>query len=258
MSAINIQRSARGGRDANGYNAVIEVLLSGLGGDPERRIFDALNHPDVPSYGEQHPVYPGIQVVSQEAEAVDVKTIRVVSTYRVPSEDELTESDDGGSVELAIDSSVASESTSEDADGNTVVNFYSGIPGVAGSPTAIFSTREVAEFEYLRPQLSVRAVRFFNSMPVVFSTDLIATVNADPWSGFPAGTWLVSGIRSEPQSGRWRTTIELTYRRDGWKEQHRIRVFGEFPQDAVIGNGIVEVDLLRPVPFTQLGFTLPR
>lgn len=224
-----------------------------LAGSADEKVNQALLHPQVPNFGDAHPVRSGIFVSSISASARDAGA-EVIVKYAPPdiNNNEATESGAAG-IEITLDSGTTTEQVIEDINGNLM---EVGFKGRVGTGLAQITVETVGEIDVDRPQLQATISKNEPNIPLDKATRFTATVNKRKWSGFPAKTWLCKGIRSNPNGSIHRVDYAFVYKPDKWTVQVSAKEEGLIPIDAVDGNGIKEFDVYRLEDFNQLGVRL--
>ena len=272
-------------RDAQGWHATRICDLEDSGGEAIAKPYTAaiaVQSVGV-SYGEPHPVIPGIRVSSISVEHVD----REPDIYRVTAE---YSGDESGSAPalvgtgikgIEVSTSTFRAVTNRDINGELMQVTYQGReiifkrydPEFDGVGEPVIDTRVqltsttppiIAEYEI--PTTTVVVTREQSVPSHVVSGQLAGTVNVQPWSGLAAYKWLLLGIDSqlnETGTYDWRYIFAIapsTTKSVSWR--FRAEVVSPFEDrvytDATLGNGIADFDVYRPINFEQtLGFSIP-
>ncbi|MGH8572468.1 MAG: hypothetical protein ACREX8_07830, partial [Gammaproteobacteria bacterium] len=86
-------------QDADGYEATRVFTLEQVGGGGADRLYQALQHPSLPRFGDPHPAIPDLRCTNRTAALAKGSSDTVVATltYRVPKPQEQPAGEVGGS-----------------------------------------------------------------------------------------------------------------------------------------------------------------
>lgn len=255
LEGHNIQRTR------TGWEITRPALVTELDGAGAERLVRALSAPGMPQIGDPHPYAPGavLEQVSVTSFDNDNGAARLALVYATPTADNSGGVVGRGGVRtLAVEffASTLTERTSEDGNGNPMINFYRGpVVGGLGSAISLELVRELVEADVFRPQLGVRIQHERPELPRTLAPKMIGTVNADDWSGYPAGTWLCIAFTAANDQGPWVCNFEALYRATGWQLEHQVKINGIPLERAEVGNGIALFDLYPRVAWREMGLT---
>lgn len=249
---------------ARGIEVTRRAILRDIGGPPQLRQRAALEAPGLPRYGDRHPAWGDLRVASIELVPVDVSTWEAAIIYRDPTtEERLTMEPPGTVLDRTWFSVTVSEEVTQDIRGENLYHWYSGKPLTpiitAGRVTfsrgalTFLAKNESAEIQ--RPSVGVR-VTLVEAASVRERINVAATTNVSYWSGYPPQTWLLGGMESREEQGRWLNVYQLFYNPDTWRFRSTVEYYGRPPDDATLGNGIAEFDVYRQSNFNLLGFSV--
>ena len=251
MIIFNLIDGATARQTAAGKEVDIGALITGLSGPPNVRLVNALDAPGVPPYSAQLPGVGGLFLAEKRITAITGSQANMILVYRAMSEAEKNGDLAGAITGIEISSTTTQETTDLDSDGEHLINDYRGHPD--GQSWDFKIARETVNAEILRPQLVVRINQNLAAIPKTVAANFIGSVNADPWSGFPAFSWLCTSINAHEVSGLWRVVYEFMYRRETWRTRSIIRVNGLIPLDVAEGNGILTAFLYPLESYRAIG-----
>lgn len=234
-------------------------------GQKETAQRQALEAPGLPRYGDRHPSFPDLKLVNITLTPIDVATWDGVLIYRKPTPSDLIQTEAAGTViDRAWFAITVTEQRNTDVSGERLYHWYSGFPltpSITGS--SIKFSRSLAKqlvvknetAEIQRPTVGTRITVIENDN-IEQRVDFSGTINASRWSGYGAQTWLLGGLDSRLDQGRWVNAYELFYKPDTWKFESVVEYFGAPPSDATLGNGIARFDVYAKMNFNALPFTI--
>jgi len=234
-----------------GFKAERVFFLTELGGSNTGRLYQALIAQGIPRVGDPHPDIPGIKVLSVKSEPLERQPnqARVQVTYGVEETKTDPESEANGITSIEVDATALAEETQVDINGEFMVNKYTSWQTGGSFLQACIPVR----VSVYRPQMTVRIKQKAQSLPKAKIQQYLGTVNADPWSGYPAGTWLCTALNASFSKGRWDIDYNFIYRENGWQVVDLIQINGRIPEDVSEGNGIARFNVYRAVPWSQIG-----
>jgi hypothetical protein len=237
-------------RDSEGYSVERVYIVSDLPGQADAKLFKAISDPNIPQYGDAHPVIAGISVTDVTAEPImnQADQFQVTVVYSVPSDDDATDTDPEG--RALITSSLTNETTHFDINGELIkARYVSGVNSISTKYSPV---------EVQRPQLRVTLTRKENAAPKSSIEKYHGKINSVDWSGFPPQTWLCSGISArENDDGTWNVDYSFEYRRERWKGELVVPLSAAQAEDNPIdkdqGNGYALFDVYETANFNSLG-----
>ena len=267
---LDFIRDANVRQDANGIQ-VTRIARIRQRGQKQNAQRLALEAPGLPRLGDKHPSWADLSLVDIQLHPIDAAFWDATLIYREPTENDLIATAPSGTV---IDRSwfavTITEQVNTDVSGERLYHWYSGFPltpstisfsGViiGGVKFQRSTTRQLVvkneTAEIQRPEVGVRVVVVENEN-IERNIRLSGTVNAGRWSGYPEKTWLVGGLDSRMEMGRWLNTYELFYKPDTWRFRSVVEYFGAPPSDATLGNGIADFDVYASQNINLLPFRL--
>ena len=212
---------------------------------------DGVSGSVIPRYGDPHPAVPGLFVAQVEAEPVKNSrtAARVIVKYSSPEFGSVP-----NVVRIAISGSSRSKLISKSpADGSLLLVKYTDPSGN--------NLQEFLQFPSLSPNTILEFTRQEPSSPLRLSTRFRRTVNASPWQGGDAKTWLCRGIDATSLGNltRYEVKYVFEYDPDGWEriEYYVDPYTGKVPDDVQFSQtndrGIAKVLPYAVMDFAQLG-----
>ena len=256
-----------GGRaelERNQAEFVRRATVLGVTGAPAERLARALRAPGIPSIGAAYPGRPDCRLERIQARALeaDNESFELDLVYRTPNLDNAGTTSGGIRVlDVELIGSTFQERRNTDAAGRLMLNTFRGPVWLTdGAFWGLTNLAEQVEVDIYRPQLGCRIQHVRPALPAALAAELVGTVNAEPWSGYPPRTWLCTGLPADSRSGEVVATFEALYRAETWTYQHAIKFNGQVPEAAVLGNGLARFDVYPAVRWLArgLGVELPR
>ena len=205
----------------------------------------------IPAYGQPHPAVPGLFVLQLEADPI--KNSRTSATVKVRYA-----SPEFGSVpnvvRIAIGGSTRQKLISKSpADGSLLLVKYTDPSGS--------TLQNFVQVPALSPNTILEFTRQEGRSPLRLSTRFRRTVNAGPWQGGDAKTWLCRAIdaRSLGNLTRWEVRYAFEYDPDGWDriEYYVDPYTGKIPDDVQISQnndqGVAKILPYAVTDFSALG-----
>lgn len=253
-------------QDYQGVEATRRARITGIQGTPNRRQRAALEAAGLPRYGDPHPAWPELRLVEINLAPVDVSQWDATLIYRHPSPEEKREFKPLGSVvDRSWFATTVTEEVNFDIRGGTLWHYYTGFPiqpklingrFVGFGPTA---ARQLAikndRATVQKPSVGVR-ITITEAESIQRRLEYIGTINAAPWAGYPAKTWMLGGVDSRKDTGRWQNIYTVYYNRDTWRFKSTVDWAGTVPSDVTEGNGIALFDVYPESNWALLGFSL--
>jgi len=251
MIINDIIESATLRRDSEGFEADRTFIISDVKGSAEAKLYNAMTMAGIPQYGDPHPSIPDIQVT--DIIAMPLKSgekIKISVTYSIPGEDDAAGDDQSG--KLVITSALTNEQTHFDIDGNLIsVRYFD------GTTTGINITYSPIEVQ--RPQMRASFTRKEQSLPKDNIREFLGKINSIEWSGYPAETWLCSGIDVRENEGFFEVDYSFEFREEKWLGEVVIPLnsltASESPIDKASGNGYGLFNVYRTANFNKLGLS---
>lgn len=250
-------------QDVNGITVVRHASLSGITGPAHLRQRSALMAPGLPRFGDPHPAFPRIKVVDIDISPIDVDRFEAQITYREPTETEKVGFlPDGSVVERTWFAVTVTEERAFDADGDPMYHFYTGYPiapqiiggSVFYAPTTSRQIAVKAERASVQTPSVGQRVKLVEAHSAEQRLGYFGHVNKSRWGKYPAKTWLLGGLDSRMEQGRWQNEYLLYYNRESWRFKSTVDWAGTVPSDVTEGNGIAYFDVYPTANFSQIGF----
>lgn len=228
-------------------------FLSDVTGSAASRPWSALTDGRIPPLGTAHEVVPGTFLTRRNVRPVgdDPGNYLVELLFEkregeqaVQQTQEITT---GQTVELIVNT--IQEPTIRDKNNDlmrvTWVGDFSG-------QTFLIQT---LSFQKLTPTTTIKITRVENTIPKeVIINKLVGTVNAVPWSTFPAQQVLFKGISTtERPDGKHNVVYEFLHNSAGFRTEGFITVNGQIPDNISAENGITTFDVYEDLDFAILG-----
>jgi len=245
-------------RDTNGYSADRSFIIADIPGTGVQKLYNAATMAGVPQYADPHPFLPEVSVTNISTKPLkDGSQAMVTVNYSVPTVDEKSEADEDnlGSGTIVFSSTTANESIIKDVNGDLLVASYAGY----NSATGFFVSTKYAEAEIEIPQLRVTFTRTETSLPKSAVNTYLGKLNATPWSGYEAKTWICSGINARQNKGKFDIDYSFIYKKEGWELEVTVGITAadaaEVPLDVESGNGYARYQVYPTADFNALGLT---
>ncbi|HET6251037.1 MAG TPA: hypothetical protein VFE47_25340 [Tepidisphaeraceae bacterium] len=211
---------------------------------------DPASNARIPRYGQAHPAVPGLFAIKIDAEPISgsATAARVKVQYGTPADAPVP-----GSVQVRIGGSSGHKLMTQLPDGSLIVLQYTDPDGNA--------LQDHVQIPILAANTVLEITRQESASPLRLSETFRRTVNASPWQGGEAKTWLCRGIDAVSQGGLSRYEVRYTfeYDPDGWErvEYFMDRYTGKVPDDVKVTTaGTMGVKRVLPYAmkdFSQLG-----
>lgn len=246
-------------RGSDGFTTERVFYVDGVGGNAEQKLYKAMTMGGIPQYGDPHPFLTDVQVTSVTATPFKSgEQIKINISYSAPSADDVAESeadDPNAAGTIVLSTNLTSEVEFRDIEGNFLVATYLG-PNDVGQFTI---QTQYAEAEVQRPQVQASFSRVESEIPKGIITQYLGAINAGPWSGFPAKTWLCTGITARENKSKFDVEYSFSYRPETWQLEVTAGLTQEeinaFPIDVESGNGYAVYEVYKTRDFNNLGLS---
>jgi hypothetical protein len=247
---IDIKKSSRLKLDKNGYRAERIAVVTGVTGDPDEILFNAVNDGALPNIGDVHPVISAITLQNIQSEPLGGGQYRIVMSYF----SDLGSESGSSNARFTANASTSSEETSRDINGVLMQTEYS----VGG---AFVSQYFVAELE--RPRMVFDFTYTAPNFPQSEIDNYVGFMNSVPWLGYAVNTILCSNIFVEDEGENFRVRFSFQYNSETWlfkaQTAYHFNVISAHPvrpdADLDLNTGTKEYAVFPSVDFTPLGFT---
>jgi hypothetical protein len=210
--------------------------------------FDPASNVRIPRYGQAHPAVPGLFAIEILAEPIDGSrtAARVKVKYAAPSQSPIP-----GSAMIRIGGSSGHKLMTQLPDGSLIVTKYTDPAGNA--------LQDHVQIPILCANTVLEITRQESVSPLKASENFRRTVNASPWQGGEAKTWLCRGIDGISQGAMYEVRYTFEYDPDGWErlEYFVDRYTGKVPDDVKLTSsgtaGVVKVLPYATRDFSGLG-----
>jgi len=239
-------------RNIDGYTIERSYLVDDVTGSAESRLYNAIIQSKIPQYGEAHPSIPDVTVTDISAEPVKGDSSQVIVTviYSIPGDDQDI-GQEGGAGQAIITTALTNETTHFDIDGNLIkASYVSGVNSISTNYSPV---------EVQRPQMRVTLSRRESVIPKDHLKTFLGRINSVAWSGFPAQTWLCSGISVREDQGAFDVDYSFEYREQFWKGELILPLSAseaeQNPIDRETGNAYALFDVYQTANFNDLGLS---
>lgn len=236
--------------DADGFRVERYAIVSGVTGDADQKLKNALADAGLPDIGDAHPEISAITLQSKRGTVIDASTVQVQLSYFFK---EGTETGSSNATSSA-NATTAIEATKFDKDGNQLVTQYiaSGVTVSRDSFTAeVERPRITFEFEY-------RSATF----PKTDINSYLGKINSAIWNGYAVETILCTAVNVQQNESDYTVRFSFAYNVDTWVFNARTTYqptadHGTNPDSELDKtNGTRPFDVYDTVSFAALGFTL--
>ncbi len=255
MIEVNpLKESLELSESAEGMQATMNYMVTGLPVDPDFPLADAMISPKLPKFGEPFGRF-GIQVVERVANVnPNLSSGAIVSIKWAVPDSKDTPPSTGSKSKPRIEMKVGtiSETTLTDIKGDFLKLVY------RGTATGGARLTQVQEAEIQKPVFRFTARRDEDKIPFLLAKKFIAKVNSTTFYDFEPKTLLCLGIsNTESNKGLTQEVLyEFAWKEDTWRHEARLVLGGRFPADASLGNGLELYDVFLSRDFRELGLSL--
>lgn len=253
---IDIRDGARGEQTAGAWAFDRIALVTGVTGDANARVYNAMIDPAMPDYGDEHPTIEGLYLIDRYGEALSTGVVKVRLVYKRPSRNWTPT--DTTTPQIVVGTTLQQYQTYRDINGDTITVSYT-IPGKGLKTTGV-------SVSVLLPSSTLHLVRTEDTNPQVKSGIYSGKVNSAGWAfdpEAPARTWLCTGIVGRSNDGG--TSFEVSYdflhkrtlATDNWDGVAEFidPTTGQPPPDLELGTGRKIVLLYEEINFNALNLT---
>ena len=248
---IDLKSSSRLRLDKNGYRAERIAQVSGVTGNIDALLYNALNDAGLPNVGDVHPVIDNITLQTIETVDQGGGNYRVVMSYF----------NDLGT-EAGIDNArykgrvnASTEVIYRDRNGDVMQTEYL-VEGLRVSeyfPAEIERAMLIMEFEYTDP--------FF---PQAEINKYMGKINSTPWLGYAENTIYLAGISVDDQGENYSIKFSFQYNPETWifspTVAYHYNIIEAHPDrpdaDLDLDSGTKDFEVYETVDFSPLGFKL--
>lgn len=254
----NIIKGETLSEDADGFRSVVVYQVTGLSGNANARLYNALLADGVPQFGEPHPVIGGIRVSDRQAKPVSGSSttgVEITITYEA-LKPESQPPDDTQPAQVSVGSSLESTVTQLDISGNQILVSHTFVEDDEDGNVQTRTRTQGGEVEYQVPSMVLRFTRRESAAPDGKANAYVGKVNSDIFGGQPAHGWLCTRIEGTSDDGGQTYTVTYEFQRN--KESWLATVVyidpetGRPPPGLVAGQGIKQVQVYEAVPFSGL------
>ena len=247
---IDIKKSSRLKLDRNGYRAERVAIVSGVTGDADAVLFNALNDAALPDIGDAHPVIDSINLQTVQSESMGGGQYRIIMSYFSDLGAEVGSSN----ARFTAASNTSTETIYQDINGDPMQSEYA-----AG--TGLVSEYFPAEIE--KPRLNLDFTYTSTNYPQSDIDKYSGKINSVAWLGYAVGTILCSGVYVEDDGDNYRVRFSFQHNVETWVFKAQVSYhyanISAHPvrpdPDLDLDTGIKLFDVYESVDFTPLGFT---
>jgi hypothetical protein len=211
---------------------------------------DSVANTRIPRYGEPHPAVPGLYAI--EIGAVPLNGSRTVARvtvhYGTPAQATVP-----GAARIRIGGANGHKLMAQMPDGSLAVVKYTDADGN--------TLADHLQIPVLSPNTVLEITRMETRSPLTMSEKFRRTVNASPWQGGDAKSWLCRGIDGASQGSlsQYEVRYQFEYDPDGWErlEYFVDRYTGKVPDDVKVSSsndhGVAKILPYATREFAELG-----
>lgn len=252
MSIIqkNLVRNSTLTRTIDGYNLEVMHLVEIKTGTDESKLYSAITTAGIPQFGDPHPIIPDVIVTdikaSPDGSSPNIYMITVTYSIPDPEDSPNLEDEELGIGTVSLSTSLANEQEWFDINGEFLRVEY--------QQSTLFKAANIQ-----RPQLGVTFNRIESSLPKDAITNFLGKVNSVPWSGFPAKTWLCTGIDAKEEKGKFDVDYTFTHNDKTWHLELIVGLTAEevasVPPNVETGDGYSRFEVYNSADFNALGLS---
>lgn len=247
---IDIKKSARINYGANGYRVERVAVISGVTGNVDAQLYNALNDASMPDVGDVHPVISSIHLQEISVEPMGGGNYRAVMSYY----DGPLSSVGSSNATANVSVTTATEEITTDINGNPLETDH----GLVGSSLHRYPTFK-AEVE--RPRITFEFDYISLTFPQTEIDTYTGKVNSAIWNGYAIGTVFCTGVSVSQQGGIYKVRFTFAYNPDGWEFKPKVAMATQYLVQGTdlnldITTGVRPFDVYNSVSFASLGFTL--
>ena len=250
---IDLKRNSRISRDKNGIRAERIAIISGVTGNVDALLLNALNDASMPQYGDAHPSIAGIAVQHIDVRPAGGGKYHAVIAYYNDPASEATASNATASVSGAT----VLEQTENDAGGFRLEARFADALGV-------YDKQKFWTCEVERPRFTLEFAYVTSVFPKAEIDQYLNTVNSAVWNGYSPKTVLCTAINVSQAGNDYRVRFSFSHNPDTWQFVGAVKGFAlpltahstSPDADIDLNTGIKLFDVYRPVDFSPLNFTL--
>jgi len=236
----------------NGFRIERTAIVTGVTGNADTRLINAMNDAQMPSIGDAHPQDSTIDLREKSGRVIDPETVAVTLVYY--REDG---SETGSSNATSRASATTSiEETKFDSSGNPLVTQY------VHSAGSVQVDRENFTAEVERPRVTFDFEYKSATFPQTDINTYLGKINSVIWNGYAVETILCTAVNVDQTGDDYRVRFSFAYNPDTWafKARTQYTPSGAHPtnpdSDLNLTTGERPFDVYSTVDFTPLGFTL--
>jgi hypothetical protein len=247
---LDIQQNSRISQNKDGFRVDRIALVSGVTGDPDERLYNAITDAGLPDYGDEHPSISGIYLNELSADVIDPETVKVTLSYYNDSA-----TAEGGETTSRASGSTNIEETKLDINGDDMTTRY--VDGSIIYPKVSFT----AEIE--RPRVTFDFEYTVSSFPKTTIDTYLGKINSVIWNGYAVETILCVAVDVNQEGSLYRVRISFAYNADTWAFLAKMPTAPPLTAHATdpdsdlnLTTGIRPFDVYDQVDFVPLGLSL--
>lgn len=237
-------------RDKDGYQHSRFAIVESVTGNADARMYNALQDPQLPQYGDAHPTIPGITLNNISGSIIDNETIKVTLSYSVKQGEE----NGSSNASVRVSAGTTFEEVKTDGTGATMETEYwtdlNSVQNIETFITEVEKPRLTFDFEYTESAFPKTAIDTYHGK-----------LNSTIWNGYAVGTILCVAVSVDQQGSEYKIRMSFTYNQDGWKfigkissAVSNVTTWTDPLLDQLTGTKTF--DVYESVDFTPLGFTM--
>ena len=247
---IDIKRSSRLKQDRNGYRAERIAMVSGVTGDADAKLYNALNDAALPNIGDVHPEIPEITLQIIQTEPLGGGNYRVVMSYY----SEVGSESGSENARFTAKATTSVEEVSRDINNNIMQTEYA----AAGASVSQYFLAEIE-----RPRMNLEFEYSATEFPQSEIDNYMGKINSVPWLGYAIETILCSAVHVEDDGSNFRVRFVFQYNKETWKfpgqVAYHFNVITAHParpdSSLDLQRGEKLFDVYETADFTPLGFS---
>ncbi len=236
--------------DSNGFKATRRLILSGVTGNSDARVYNAIQDTGLAAIGVgrglAHPTLTALFCYEIKGKALDTDKVELSCSY-APFVSTIL-ANNTQQPKLTISSFIQTSDTNEDVNGDVMVVTHTG------------DDDQVATVSIDTCLTNLSFVRLETAAPIALQS-YVDTLNSAgvAWRGvtFAAKTLKITSINGTPQddSGNYTTTYNILYNPNGWQATVVYTLDGVVPGDVTAGDGIETYDIYPTSAFSALNLS---
>jgi len=255
---IDLKANSRIQLDKNGYRVERVALVSGVVGNIDALLKNAIEDAQLPNYGDAYPTIAEITLNNIVCTPLGGGKYKITMSYYKDT----AIATGSASAKVTISASTATEEITKDLTGAAFATKYNGTPdnGSGGIMTGNVWSNVTVD----RPRLNIDFEYTSASVPTADISTYLGAINSVIWNGYAAKTILCTAIDVTEQGSGYKIRYSFSYNADEWGFVGQV-LGAELPllahpvtPDAGLDltTGQRPFDVFPTADFTPLGFTI--